>query len=182
MKERNDYEIRAEIIVNQLKSKIYKLEAKAMEAKLNAKSGIGDLEKEIQSLQNQRDQLDQKFNELKSAGKDRWELLVSEFEKFLETINADKQDFMEKSESWLHEVNEKIDELEEKAKTANDELKEKIKEQIENLKEHKDHLEKKMNEFKESQNENLESIKHSFEESLKVAKDAIKKAFDYIRE
>ena len=64
MKDRKDYEIRAEIIVKQLKAKIYELEAKAMEARLNAKSGFDNLENEIKSLEEQREKLDQKFNEL----------------------------------------------------------------------------------------------------------------------
>ena len=54
MKERKEYEKQAEIIVKKLKAKIYQLEAKAMEAKLHAKKGINELEKEIESLKSQR--------------------------------------------------------------------------------------------------------------------------------
>ena len=63
MKKRNEYEIRAEIIVKQLKAKIYELEAKALDAKLDAKSGLEELERKLKSLKNQREKLDQKFED-----------------------------------------------------------------------------------------------------------------------
>ena len=137
MKERNEYEVRAEIIVKQLKAKIYELEAKALEAKLNAKSGLKELEQKIKSLKDQREKLDNKFGELKNASMEKWGLIVSEFEEFLEIVNSDKHNFSEKAEIWINDFSVKIDELEDKAKNANEELKHKLKDQIENIKKYK---------------------------------------------
>lgn len=181
MKERKDYEIRAEIIVKQLQAKIYDLEAKALEAKLNAKSGMGDIEEKIKTLSNQREKLDAKFEELKNASNEKWEALVSEFEEFLEIVNADKQDFSDKLEGWINSLGDKIDELEQKAKIANEEIKIKMQEQIANLKKHKISLEAKLNEIKKSQDENWQKVKEGFEENLTKVKESLNQALDYIK-
>ena len=181
MKTRNEYETRAEIIVKQLKAKIYELEAKAIEAKLNAKSGLGELDKKIKSLKNQREKLDQKFDELKNASKEKWSIFVSEFEEFIEIVNTDKQSFSEKAEIWIEDFSVNIDELEDIAKHANEEIKVKIKEQVENIKKHKGTLEEKLTELKESQDDNWQKLKDGFEENQHKVKDSIKKAFDYFK-
>ena len=95
------------------------------------------LDKKIKSLKNQREKLDQKFDELKNASKEKWEVLVSEFEEFIDTVNTDKYSFSEKAEIWINDFSIKIEELEDKAKNANEELKHKIHDQIENIKKHK---------------------------------------------
>jgi hypothetical protein len=181
MKERKDYEIKAEIIVKQLKAKIYELEAKALEAKMNADSGMSDLEENINRLANQREKLDAKYDELKNASNDKWEALVSEFEEFLEIVNADKQDFSDKVEGWIVSLGEKIEELEQKAKLANEDIKLKMQEQITALKKHKINLEGKLNEVKKSQDENWQKIKDGFEENLTKVKDSVNQAISYIK-
>jgi len=181
MKERKDYEIRAEIIVKQLKAKIYDLEAKALEAKLNTDSGLSNMDEKIKTLTKQREKLDLKFDELKNATNEEWEKLVTEFEEFLEIVNADKQDFSEKIESWINNLSYKIDELELKAKEASEDIKLTLNEQITSLKKHKLHLESKLNEIKHSQDENWLKIKEGFEENLSKVKDSVNQAIDYIR-
>lgn len=179
MKQRKDYEIKAEIIVKQLKSKIYELEAKALEAKQNATSGMSDLEEKIKTLANQREKLDSKFDELKNASEDKWDNLVAEFEEFLEIVNADKQDFTDKVEGWIGDLGDKIEELEQKAKLANEDIKLKIQEQITALKKHKINLETKLTEVKKSQGENWQKIKDGFEENLTKVKDSVNQALNY---
>lgn len=181
MKARNEYEIKAEIIVKQLKAKIYDLEAKALEAKFNAKTGLGELERKIKSLKNQRENLDQKFDGLKNASKEKWEILVSEFEEFVSDVNNDKHNFSEKAELWIAEFSIRIDELEYKAKNANEELKHKIKGQIENIKNQKKILEEKLTELKESQDGNWQKLQDGFDENLSKVKDSISRAFDYFK-
>ncbi len=43
MKERKEYELKAEIIVKQLKAKLYELEAKTLEAKLKCKNQVDQI-------------------------------------------------------------------------------------------------------------------------------------------
>src|SRR6056297_683195 len=179
--ERKDYEIRAEIIVKKLQSKIYDMEAKVLETELSAQNSKKDVEGKLESLQKQREELEHKFNELKNAGKDKWDSLVIDFEEFLAHVNADKQDFYEKAELWIQDATNKIDELEEKANHASNDLKVKIDEQIINIKSYKRSLEEKLAELKESQDENWHNMKEGFEEGLTKVKDSINKAYDYMR-
>ncbi|MDK2979500.1 MAG: hypothetical protein PWP52_2214 [Bacteroidales bacterium] len=179
--ERKDYEIRAEIIVKQLLSKIYEMEAKALETKLNAKKSIKEVDERLDSLKKQREELEQKFAQLKNAGQDNWDSLVMEFEQFLAEVNNDKQVFYEKAELWIQDATKKIDELEEKAKHANEDLKVKINEQVEQIKKYKQSLEEKFDDMKKSQDGNWQKMKDGIEEGLTRVKDSIDKAFDYIR-
>ncbi|MEA2106125.1 MAG: hypothetical protein U9P82_05325 [Bacteroidota bacterium] len=179
--ERKDYEIRAEIIVKQLLSKIYELEAKALETKLNAEKNMKEVDERLDSLKKQREELEQKFDQLKKAGQDKWESLVMEFEEFLAEVNNDKQVFYEKAELWIQDATKKIDELEEKAKHASEDLKVKINDQIEHIKEYKQSLEKKFADMKKSQDGNWHKMKDGIEEGLTKVKDSIDKAFDYMR-
>lgn len=181
MKERKDYEIRAEIIVKQLKSKIYDLEAKAMEARMNADSGFDELEMEIKNLTEQRKKLDRKLNDLKNSSQEKWDTVVVEFEDFLQEVNADKQTFAEKAESWINDFTEKINELEEKAKHANDDMKEKLNEQIENIKKYKSNLDEMFSQVRDSQEKNLNIMKNDFEEGVAKVKESISKALEYVK-
>lgn len=178
--ERKDYEIRAEIIVKRLQARILEMEAKAMEAKQNTEGNINELEEKINSLVDQRKELNQKFDELKGSSKDKWDKLVIEFENFLAHVNADKQEFYEKAELWIQDAAERIDELEEKAKHASEDLKIKINDQVGHIKEYKESLEVKFSELKKSQGENWHKVKDGFEENLSKVKESINKAFDYI--
>src|SRR6056297_870779 len=171
--ERKDYEIRAEIIVKKLLSKIYDMEAKVLETELSAQSSKKDVEEKMESLQNQREELEHKFKELKNAGKDKWDSLVMEFEEFLAKVNNDKQAFYEKAELWIQDAAKKIDELEEKAKHASDDLRVKINEQVEHIKKYKQSLEEKFADMKKSQDGNWYKMKDGIEEGLTKVKDSI---------
>ncbi len=181
MKERKEYEAKAEVIVKKLKAKIYELEAKALDAKLKTKKGVSELENKIKSLKNQREKLDEKFNNLKDSGKEKWDKLVIDFEDFIKIVNEDKQDFYDKTEIWISDLSIKIEELEDKAKHANEEVKYKIKEQIGNIRKYKLTLEEKVNTLKESQDENWVKIKKGVDENFHKVKDSISKAFDSLK-
>jgi predicted nucleic acid-binding Zn-ribbon protein len=179
--ERKDYEIRAEIIVKKLLSRIYNMEAKALEARLNAEGGMKEVDEKLESLKKQREELEHKFSELKQAGKDKWESLMADFEEFLAYVDADKQEFYEKVELWIQEATEKIDDLEEKANHASEDLKVKINDQVEQIKKYKQSLEVKFADLKKTQDGNWQKMKEGLEEGLTVVKDSINKAFDYMR-
>ncbi|MDY6800048.1 MAG: hypothetical protein SVU94_02360 [Bacteroidota bacterium] len=179
--ERKDYEVRAEIIVKQLLSKIYEMEANALKTKLNAEQSLKDVDEKLDKLKKQREELEQKFDQLKNAGQDKWESLVMEFEEFLAEVNNDKQVFYEKAELWIQDATQKIDELEEKAKDASEDLKVKINEQVEHIKKYKQSLEEKFADMKKSQDGNWHKMKNGIEEGLTKVKDSIDKAFDYMR-
>ncbi len=181
MKERKEYELKAEIIVKQLKAKIYELESKALEAKLKTQSSLNDLETNLKSLENQRETLDSKFNELKNAEQDKWGDLVIEFEGLLKNISSNKQDFYEKAEHWFVDLGDKIDILEEQAKDANDNIKQGLHEQIDSLKEQKKHLYEKLRLLKESQGDTWNNAKLSLDEGIVKIKNSVNKAFDHFK-
>ena len=181
MKERKEYEAKAEIIVKQLKAKIYDLEAKALDAKLRTQNSLDQLEENLKSLKNQRERMDAKFDELKNAGQEKWKSMVGEFEGLLKNLSSDKQDFYEKAEYWFQEMNEKIESLEEKAKNANENIKQKINLQIENIKDQKENLYEKLNLLRDSQGDSWQNIKLSLDEGIIKIKDSVNKAFDYFK-
>jgi len=181
MKERKEYELKAEIIVKQLKAKIYELESKALEAKLKTQSSLNDLEANLKSLENQRETLDSKFTELKNAGQDKWGDLVIEFEGLLKNISSNKQDFYEKAEHWFLDLGDKIDILEEQAKDANENIKQGLHEQIDSLKEQKKHLYEKLKLLKESKGDTWNNVKLSLDEGIVKIKDSVSKAFDHFK-
>lgn len=181
MKERKEYELRAEIIVKQLKAKIYDLESKALEAKLKAQSSLNELEANLNSLKKQRETLDTKFDELKNAEQEKWGNMVAEFEGLLKNISSDKQDFYEKAEHWFLDLGSKIEILEEQAKDANENVKQNLHEQIESLKIQKQHLYEKLRLLKDSQGDAWNNAKLSLDEGIVKIKDSVNKAFDHFK-
>ena len=182
MKNRKEYEAKAEIIVKKLKAKMYEIEAKTLEAKLKAQEGLGEFEDKIKALKIQREKLDQKFDDIKNASQEKWNSLVTEFEKFVELVKADKHDFYEKADLWINDLAGRIEELEEKAKHANIEVKKKINEQIENLKQQKESLSAKLKELKESRGETWHNLKLNFDEGVTNLKESINHIFNSFKD
>jgi hypothetical protein len=181
MKERKEYELKAEIIVKQLKAKIYELESKALEAKLKAQSSLNELDTNLKSLKKQRETLDSKFDDLKNAEQEKWNEMVIEFEGLLKNISSDKQEFYEKAEQWFQDLGSKIEILEEQAKDANENIKQGLHEQIKGLKVQRQHLYEKLRILKESQGDTWNNAKLSLDEGIIKIKDSVSKAFDHFK-
>ena len=152
MKNRSDYEKDLEIIVNKIKSGLKEVEDKALKAKESAKTGLKDIETKIKTLTIQREQIDKKFDELKNTSKEKWDKMLIDFERFLETFQSEKQNFSVKAESLMHDFSIHFKELEEKLK-----------------------------EMRESPDESWQKVKSGFEEKLDQAKKSISQAIDNLK-
>ena len=103
--ERKNYEQKAAIITKRMMSKLYALEAKALEAKMNTSENIDKLDHELEDIAKQRKELEAKYQDLVSASNTQWRNLSNEFEELVNKISADKQDFYErKRHNILHDM------------------------------------------------------------------------------
>lgn len=131
--ERQNYEQRAEVIMKKLMSRLYALEAKALEASMDNSQDIDKLDEELEEFGKQRKQLETKYYDLIHASDSQWRNLSHEFEELVNSLNAENQEFYERTQAWLNEVNEKISDLEEKARNSGQELRDSSLEQLEYL-------------------------------------------------
>lgn len=78
MQKRDAYVAKMKLELDELNAKMSKLEAKAKETKKDARDAY---KKEMAKLRRQSELAIAKLDELKAAGKDSWESMVSEMEK-----------------------------------------------------------------------------------------------------
>ncbi len=176
--DRTSYEERAEIIAKRLLSKIYAMESKALEAKMDALRNQDKLEEQIKLLARQREELEQKYNELVNASEEQWSNVSDDFENLINSINSDKQAFYERTQGWLNELNTKIADLEEKARNSSQEIRSSVQSQLEGLREQRERLQKNLVDMQEESGDRWQSFKTNLDEGINTMKTNINKVYN----
>jgi len=164
--ERKNYEQNAEIITKKMMSKLYELESKALEAKMNTEENIEKLDKELENIAKQRKDLETKYQDLVNASSKQWRNLSNEFESLVNQINADKQDFYQRAQSWLNDFNEKIADLEEKARNSSQEIRDNTRQQLEYLKDQRERLQKSLMDMRKESDQRWHQVREKIDEGL----------------
>jgi DNA repair exonuclease SbcCD ATPase subunit len=179
--ERKSYEQRAEIIAKRLLSKIYAQESKALEAKMDALQNKEKLEKQVEALGNQREELEKKYYDLVNASESQWQNVSEDFEKLINSISSDKQDFYERAQGWLNDLNKRIADLEEKARNSRQEVRESTQQQLATLREQRERLQKNLVDMQHETGERWKSFRDSVDEGLNSMKTSINKVYQYFQ-
>jgi len=179
--ERKSYEQRAEVIAKKLLSKIYALESKALEAKMDALQNRDKLEKQVEDLVRQRKELEQKYYDLVHASDSQWRNVSEDFEALINQINTDRQQFYDKAQGWLNDMNVKIADLEEKARHSSHEIRDGIQEQLKGLREQRERLQKNLVDMQQESGERWKSFRDGLDEGLHSMKTAINRVYHYFQ-
>ncbi|MGM0530772.1 MAG: hypothetical protein ACQER7_05425 [Bacteroidota bacterium] len=175
--ERKNYEQKAELITKRMMSKLYALEAKALEARMNTTENIDKLDKELEDIARKRKNLETKYQDLVNAGKSQWQNLYTDFEELVNQINADKHDFYEKAQGWLNDFNEKIADLEEKARNSSQELREKTQHQLEYLKDQREKLQSSLMDMQKESGHRWHQFRDKVDAGLSSMTNSINKLY-----
>ena len=179
--DRKSYEQRAEIIAKRLMSKIYALESKALEAKLDALQNRDKLEKQVEHLSKQKKKIKKKYYDLVNASESQWRNVSEDFESLINSISSENQDFYERAQGWLNEFNTTISDLEEKARNSSQEVREGIEQQVRNLREQRERLQKNLVDMQNETGERWKKFRVSIDEGLNTMKNSINKAYQNIQ-
>lgn len=163
---KQEYKKQAEIIQKRLMARIYEMEAKALEAKMQAEGGLGNMDKKLEDLNKQKDELDKKFKDLQKATDDKWDKVVKDFEKSVDVINEDKQTFMEIAENWFSDLDVKIRDLENKVETTNKDISADMKQSIEVLKKDYEVSKQKMEAIRKEQSGNWKAFRNDLDKGM----------------
>jgi len=182
--QRKVYEKRAEILTKKLLSKIYALEYKTLEAKMNAEEGLnnlgdqmGDIDAKLNSLKEEREALETNYRSMLEASEAKWKEISQKFEDYVEKISAEKQDFYERAQDWLNNFGSRISDLETKAKSSSGDVRGKVMDQVENLKQQRSKLEHNLGELSKESGEQWNNLKNGVDEGLKGMKSTINKVY-----
>jgi len=179
--ERKSYEQRAEIIAKKLLSKIYALESKALEAKMDALQNQDKLEKQAEDLAQQRKELENKYYDLVHASDSQWQNVSEDFEALINQVNSDKQHFYEKAQGWLNEMNTRIADLEEKARNSSYEIRGSVQHQLKGLREQRERLQKNLVDMQQESGERWKSFREGLDEGLHSMRNTINKVYNYFQ-
>ena len=178
--ERQTYEKRAEILTKKIMSKIYALEYKALETKLNAEQGITkldskleDMEQQLNQLKEERETLNRKYEEMIKASQEKWQEVSGNFEEYLNQVSLGKQDFAERAQDWINDFNARISDLEEKARNSSGEIRDQVLSQVENLKAQRNRMQERVTELQKTSGERWKNIRDGLDDGLKTMKDSI---------
>jgi DNA-binding ferritin-like protein len=185
-KKREIYEKRSEILTKKLLSKIYALEANYLESRMNAGKSmnevtekVSDWEKKLKDLSNEREKLNQLYQNMVNASKDKWEETSAAFETYAEKVNAEKQNFYERTQGWMNDMGAWINDLEGRARESSGQLREQLMNQVEHLKNEQDNLRKKARELQKTTGENWEKLTTNINNEVKALRTSITNAYQH---
>jgi chromosome segregation ATPase len=137
------------------------------------------LEKQVQELASQREDLEKKYYDMVNATDDDWQNVSQDFETVINNINSDKQYFYERAQGWLNDMSTRISDLEEKARHSSQEIRESVQQQVSGLREQRERLQKNLVDMQQESGERWKSFRDSLDEGLDSMKTSINKVYKY---
>ena len=164
--ERKSYEQKAEVITKRLLSRLYAIETRSLQAKMQAEENINKLNNELGDIASQREELETKYYDLVHASETQWKNVSEEFENLVNQINMDKQAFYEKAQTWLNDLNQKISDLEEKARHSGQEFRESTQQQLEYLRNQRERLQHTLADLRKESGGRWQELRSKIDEGL----------------
>ncbi len=183
-KKREIYEKRSEILTKKLLSKMYDMEANYLEAKMNARKNLDEINKELSNWEEQIKNLDEEKEKLNSlyqnmidSSQEKWNEAATAFEEYAEKVNAEKQNFYERTQGWLNDLGAWITDLEDRAKQSSGQLRDQLFNQVDYLKKQQENLRNKAGDLQKSTGENWDKISTNISNEVNTMKSTITKAY-----
>lgn len=137
------------------------------------------LEKQVQQLASQREDLEKKYNDMINATDEDWQGVSQDFETVINNINSDKQYFYERAQGWLNDMSTRISDLEEKARHSSQEIRESVQQQVSGLREQREKLQKNLVDMQQESGERWKSFRDGLDEGLNSMRTSINKVYKY---
>ncbi len=176
---RNYYEKRAEIMTKKMLSKLYSLEASAMETRLNVQKGIDkvndkvDWQSRIEQLSKERENLNQRYEQMLEASNEKWQEFATSFENYFNQVNQNRRDAAERANDWIEEANSWVNDVEGRVVQYNDQFNQQARDQLENLKKQRSQLNEKLDNFRSAGSERMENMRSDLENQISNLQNAL---------
>lgn len=185
--QREMYEKRAEITTKKLLSRIYALEAKALEARQNAQKAAKkasdqvNWEDTLNKLSEERDNLNRKYQELIQSSENNWNDLYEKFESYAEQVSNLREDFTERSSGWIESLNEQIYYLQHMARDSGKKLGSNFDRQMNQLKGQLDGVEQKLTDMQNKTDQQWQGLKNDIDQELKTIRTTLSNLYGHFR-
>jgi hypothetical protein len=185
---RKYYEKRAEIMTKKLLSKIYSMEASAMETQLNLKKGVDkvndkiDWQKRVEQLSEERENLNQRYQQMLEASNEKWQEFSTSFENYFNQVNQKRRDTAERANDWIEEANSWVNDMEGRVVHHSNQFSQQAREQLENLKAQRTQLSEKLSNFRSASSERMENMRSDLENEIKNLQKSINGVIENYRQ
>ena len=185
--QREMYEKRAEITTKKLLSKIYALEAKALEARQNTQekakkaSEQGNWEETLNKLSEERENLNKKYQELIQSSQKNWNDLYEKFESYAGQVSNLREDFTERSSGWIDSLNDQISHLQDLARESGQTLGSSFDRQMSQLKGQLDGVEQQLTDMQSKSDQQWQGLKNDIDQELKTIRSTLSNLYGHFR-
>ena len=188
-KKRKIYEKRSEILTKRLLSRIYALEADALESKMKAGKDLDQISEQVsnygdhlenlskEKLSKEREKLSQLYQEMLDATGSKWEEASAAFEAYADKIGQEKLSFYERTQGWLNDLGTWITDLEDRTKQSSGQLRDQLVHQVDNLKKQQSDLWARIGEIPKTTGENWEKVTTSINHELNSMRSTVTKTY-----
>ena len=185
--QREMYEKRAEITTKKLLSKIYALEAKALEARQNAQEAAHQAreqvnwEETLNKLSEEKENLNSKYRELIQSSEKNWQDVYGKFESYAEQVSNLREDFTERSSGWINSLNDQISQLQDMARESGKTLGGNFDRQMNQVKGQLDGVEQKLINIQNKTDQQWQGLKSDIDQELKTIRTNISNLYSHFR-
>jgi DNA anti-recombination protein RmuC len=188
-KKRKIYEKRSEILTKRLLSRIYALEADALESKMKAGKELDQISEQVsnygdhlenlskEKLSKEREKLSQLYREMVDASGSKWEEASAAFEAYADEIGREKLSFYERTQGWLNDLGTWISDLEDRTRQSSGQLRDQLSHQVDHLKKQQSDLWARIGEIPKTTGENWEKVTHSINQELNSMRSTVTKTY-----
>jgi len=185
MAQREIYEKRAEIMTKRLLSRIYSLEAKALEARQDAKKSMQKLNKNVNwdetlnKLKEERENLNDRYQELIKASEKNWNEMYERFGEYTDRLNSLREDYTELSSDWLRILNDRISHLEKMANESGENIGGYFNKQVGSLKDQVNKLENQWTGIQNQTTQQWKDFRHDVDQELNAIRTTISNLYNH---
>ena len=181
------YEHRAEILTKKMLSRIYALEAKALEAKLGMQKEVQRTtdkmtwDEYLERLSKERDNLNKKYQELIKASEKNWNDIYEQFGEYTDKLHEMRQDYADLSNDWLKNLYDRISNLEDMARHSGTAVGDFFDKQMGTVKDQVGHLENQWSRFHQATGNQWQDFKKNIDTELKTVRTTLSNLYGHLR-
>jgi len=187
MAQREIYEKRAEIMTKRLLSRIYALEAKALETRQDARKSMQKLNESVNwddtlnKLKEERENLNNRYQELIKASEKNWNEVYERFGEYTDRLNSLREDYSELSSDWLRILNDRVSHLEKMANESGEAIGGYFNKQVTSLKGEVGKLEDRWSGIQNQTTQQWKDFREDVDQELKTIRTTISNLYGHFR-
>jgi len=187
MAQREIYEKRAEIMTKRLLSRIYALEAKALETRQDARKSMQKLNENVNwdetlnRLKEERENLNKRYQELTRASEKNWNEMYERFGEYTDRLNSLREDYTELSSDWLRILNDRISHLEKMANESGETIGDYFNKQVSTVRGQVNKLEDRWSGLQNQTTRQWKDFRHDVDEELNTIRTTISNLYSHFR-